>query len=107
MRFDSDFVPWLYGVRLPTVGSDLTHRAHFECPIDRAAGGGIHSRNMQPAVRVRIFELFQCPGYGNHLFVIKHRERMMRISLNGKDGGSNGNEAGDSKVHDFFLPDDS
>src|SRR5438552_9567842 len=99
MRLDGDLVARFHRVGFPALGADLTSRAHFKRPLEGAAGGGIQRGHVQPAMRIGKLEFRQRSRDGDRLFLIKHCERMVRLSLNGKDGNDNGDEAGHFHGH--------
>src|SRR5438552_3648730 len=99
MRLDGDLVARFHRVGFPALGADLTSRAHFKRPLEGAAGGGIQRGHVQPAMRIGKLEFRQRSRDGDRLFLIKHCERMVRLSLNGKDGNDSGDEAGHFHSH--------
>ncbi len=106
MPLDGDFIARLHDAGFPALGSHLTDRAHFERPICGPSSGGIHDGDVQPAMRIGPFEFRQRPRNGDRLFMIKHREGMMSLTLNGERRDCNGDKAGDFPVHDV-PPSDS
>src|SRR5439155_11913113 len=101
MGLDSDRITRLHGIGFPALGSDLTDRAHFKRPIDRAACSRVRHCHVQPAMRIRIFEFLQCSRDGDRLFMIKHREGMMSMSRNGESGYGKYDQASNFQIHDI------
>src|SRR2546427_8416504 len=95
---DSDLVADFDAIRFPALSSDLRYGTHLERPLGVLSGSGIDGSNVKPAMRIGPFKRFQRPRYGDYLFFVEHRKRMVRCGLTRKHSDNSDNDC-QSQLH--------